>query len=277
MPTLAALAADPSRTRARRHVRARCAAKRASGKNSPRRTPMAHARALVARTTSRKVASKTEASVSGQTIYGYVLQDPVNFIDPFGLATIVVIDNAGTGHVGVLVGDPTGQTRNRLGEKESRILYDPNGRYEPTTVKGEPGRGTSDAMINNDFNLLRYIRYQNDNSSGIIYGGSDVYVYVFDTTPEDEILIANKIYTMPSTSWWPVCAENSAIVLKVIDLFKNLDTKNSPGNVKRQLDDLVKAGKGTTQTAQDYLKNNTFDPGTKKDNLDKSKNKNTKQ
>jgi len=106
------LAADAPLPRAGSRACWRCAAKRASGKNSLARTTWFHVRALPARITSRKVALKCAASVSESTIGAYINQDPIgvmgglnkyayvdsrptNAIDPLGFLTAVLGAEAG--------------------------------------------------------------------------------------------------------------------------------------------------------------------------------------
>ena len=79
-------------------------------------------------------------------LYGYVLGDPVNWVDPLGLETVVIINNnnmiTGT-HAGVVIGSGN-----------DAMLYDPGGSYRNNE------KGSGDVLGGTDVDLSDYINYQ---------------------------------------------------------------------------------------------------------------------
>jgi len=185
-----------------------------------------------------------------QATLAYVGGNPVSFIDPLGLVTIVVIDNTGLGHMGVLVGDdPTGLNGNRT-------LYDPGGGYKHKTNDNPTGSSPSGGVFtNNDFSFFDYIQYHIDDSAP----NPEVWVYIFDTTPEQEKAMKNKMDTGGSSSGW--CAISVRDVLKVTEPFKDIGSFKLPSGGKSAMDVLVEQKKGQRMTGQEYLKQNPVDVG----------------
>jgi RHS repeat-associated protein len=85
-------------------------------------------------------------------LYGYVISDPINFIDPIGLKTTIVVNRiVGIGyHVGFHI-DNKGDPR----------LFDPGGSYEPLNVKRDGNEFRGDQA-----NLQPYINFQSDGLFG---------------------------------------------------------------------------------------------------------------
>ena len=99
-------------------------------------------------------------------LYGYVLQDPVNFIDPLGLYTAVIHVSGAIPHSAVYI-DSNGR---------KPFLYDPAGSYQPTN--GEP-RGSGDFFEGGKMSLSDYIKYHTEN-------GDTVSIYPIPTTASQE-------------------------------------------------------------------------------------------
>jgi hypothetical protein len=118
--------------------------------------------------------------------------------------------------------------------------------------------GSGAFAIDKDFNFRDYVQTHIASSPWGPFG-PDVYVYVFDTTRDQERAIADRIEAQPNGTF--ACAANSSAVLKGIGPFKKLQDASLPSNVKSQLDALVNKGEGTRQTGQEYLINYTSDPG----------------
>jgi hypothetical protein len=147
-----------------------------------------------------------------------VQNNPVNFIDPKGLATTIIItSDYGLGsHAAVRVdnsGDP--------------ILYDPGGSY----MNG--ARGSGDFFTGNEASLGSYIKYQQGT-------GSDINIISFNTTPQQESAIATNIENATNPGDFG-CAKGVSNVLNGVGPFKDLGIYNLPDSLSNALQKLQKA------------------------------------
>ena len=129
-----------------------------------------------------------------ENIYTYVGGNPISYIDLFGLATTIVINNNAPiigSHAGGFIGNQ---------------VYDPGGHYlqDRMAQYGENFKPT----------LADYIKYQKED-------GSDVQTYTFPTSKKDEADILNRIDTSPTESGG-ACATSVRDNLSGIGPFKDL-------------------------------------------------------
>ncbi len=169
--------------------------------------------------TGRYISPDPIGLAGGINIYGYGGQNPLGMIDPYGLETLVIINNntpiIGT-HTGLIVG-----------QGFNAALYDPAGSYRNLE------KGSGAALYGKDVNLKDYIRYQK-------LDGSNIRIFRFSTSPAEEELIKNRIETggfnIPGS-----CAIDVSNALKGIGPFKNLETHITPNGLNRSLNYLRRA------------------------------------
>ncbi|MDH6169445.1 RHS repeat-associated protein [Variovorax boronicumulans] len=146
----------------------------------------------------------------GWNRFGYVSSNPLRFTDPLGLTTTVVINTNGIGHAGVQVGSGS-----------NAVLYDPGGSFRDDI------KGSGDALYGRDANLDKFIKYQKED-------GRNVDVITYDTTPEEEEAIKNRIEDQGGCIPFS-CALCTGSVLQGIGPFKDLGWTPTPGSLGRAL------------------------------------------
>jgi len=149
------------------------------------------------------------------TWYAYVQNDPVNFVDLFGLETTILVIHsnrwwkypAGASHVAVHFSNPSGEN------EES--LYDPSGSYEAEDEFHATYRTSSGVFIGKQANLNNYI---ND----ILHreNGETVNIYKIDTTPDQEAAMIEKAFEMGGAVMTKKLLL-SAILITLLTLFSN--------------------------------------------------------
>jgi RHS repeat-associated protein len=149
----------------------------------------------------------------GYNTYVYSTGNPLTYSDPWGLETVVIINNNTPvigSHAGVYVdnsGDP--------------VLYDPGGSYP------NRNRGSGDALYGEDAGLDGYIAHQRAD-------GARVDVYRFNTSPQEEREIARRIEEQGG-AMGGLCAVFTSRAISGIGPFKDLGIAYTPAGLGRFL------------------------------------------
>jgi RHS repeat-associated protein len=157
---------------------------------------------------------------AGNDFYRYVLNDPLNGIDSFGLNTTVIIIYD-PGPAGISYGSHAALLIDNGGQP---MLYDPAGGY------GEDHHCPT-GCIEHDANLSRYTKYHQSN-------GSTLSFFTFVTTPDEEKQIIARINSFPIIAPF-FCASSVSNALAGIGPFKNLRGSMLPGSLAGQLNDIL--------------------------------------
>jgi RHS repeat-associated protein len=148
----------------------------------------------------------------GINLYVYVGNNPVNWVDPFGLKTTIIItyDYWIGSHAAV-----------HIDNNGSPILYDPAGSYRDQT------RGSGGFFDGNEAALSPYIGYHQGT-------GSTVETITFNTSNADELAIAQRIDDAGDPRGIS-CSRKVSGVLSGIGPFKKLDSYLFPGSLADEL------------------------------------------
>ena len=168
---------------------------------------------------------QADSVLDGLNRYCYCGNNPINFCDPTGKQTTVIIIHAnvwwempfGGSHVAVHFSNPSG------GYKET--LYDPSGCYEAKDEFGATYRTSSGVFVGEQANLNNYI---NDVLSR--QNGETVNTYTYDTTPEQEANMIEMAFKMSDGDGFQ-CAYNVSSVMQIQNL---MDVSLTPGGVEKQ-------------------------------------------
>ena len=173
-------------------------------------------------TTGRYMQPDPLGFADGPGVYGYVRGNPLAWVDPSGLETTVVINNNGGGVYGWFAGTHAGL---HVGSGEDQTLYDPNGNYNCSGCE-RGTRGSGDTFEGSNADLAPYVDYQKTD-------GSNVELFRFDTTPEQEQQIRSRIEAGCGGVLY--CATCTSQMLSGIGPFSKLGGYSTPAGLANGL------------------------------------------
>jgi hypothetical protein len=153
----------------------------------------------------------------GWNFYPYVLNEPTNAVDPFGLRTQVMI--VYDSYLGVTIG---GHSAVYIDNGTDPILYDPAGSYSASKQCG-----SGNACSDQEADVTKFKKFHEA-------AGSIVKVFIFDTTPAQEAQIAARIGNHGGAGAFQ-CTTSVIDVLSGIGPFKNLKSTMWPSKLANQL------------------------------------------
>lgn len=169
----------------------------------------------------------------GNDFYSYVLNRPLNGVDPLGLnTTVIIVIDQGPG--GIKYGSHAALLIDNGGNP---ILYDPAGSYaeKKNCGSGQACGGFKAEKEGEggdiDADLSKYTKFQQAN-------GSTLWVLVFKTTPDEEKKIKDRIDEIGGAAPF-FCAVSVSDVLRGIGPFKNLEGSMLPGKLGQELNNIL--------------------------------------
>jgi len=166
-----------------------------------------------------------------RNFYRYALNNPMDYVDPTGLNTTVVIiydkgplgTNFGS-HAALLID-------NGMGGKP--FLYDPAGSYSHDVCRSPHGDCSSSDEGGNDANVKKFLEFHQADPN--YYGYK---LFIFSTTPEQESAIMDQINSLPNIMGG-FCSSAVSDALSGVGPFKNLPPSLTPGGLADDLQNIV--------------------------------------
>jgi RHS repeat-associated protein len=167
----------------------------------------------------------------GSNWFAYVNNDPVNWVDLWGLETVIMIIHADTwyekfvggSHVSVYMTDPA--------YPERPTLYDPSGSFPGTRENPRPADSGLFWDATDDL-VIEYKKYHESRDGNVT-------TYTIPSTPEQETSMIHRADELGGDGWSGTqCADYTSEVLKELGIKHAI----TPGGLERQLKKMVEKG-----------------------------------
>jgi len=148
----------------------------------------------------------------GSNFYAYVKNNPLKYVDPIGLKTIVIVGSSPVwwqpGHAGLYIIRDGGI----LDYNHKIAIYDPQGGFSYGKGGADEG-GRSRVFLGDDLKMIKaYQAYQR------MPEGWKFEAFLFDTTPEEEKAMLDA--AMEQEDWGFSCTNNTSGALATAKRFK---------------------------------------------------------
>jgi RHS repeat-associated protein len=171
----------------------------------------------------------------GSNWFAYVNNDPVNWVDLWGLDTTVIITHSdrwwekpfGGSHTAIYMSNP---------DKEKTTLYDPSGSYLPEGTSTRPSEGIYWNVP--EKTLDDFIKYETRN-------GQTVNTSTLNTTPQQEDKLIQLAADTGNGSGFQ-CAMNTSFVLS--QTIEEINYVMTPGGLEKQLEKMFVGGNAEKAT-----------------------------